>query len=108
MDPLLKSLKDSKILKQVKTRQSFLKYDLNVQCQLLACLASKDYKLTWAMQCNRRLTIAPHVFAHVRSMKLQFKKLDRHRNTLSRNTQLLRVVIAHWLFLAYCTNFVIF
>ena len=36
MDPLLKSLKDPKILKQVRTKQSFLKNDLNVQ----TCLAS--------------------------------------------------------------------
>ena len=37
-----------------------------------------------------------------------FKKLDRYGNTLSRNTQPLRVIIVHRLFLVYCTNFVIF
>ena len=42
MDPLLKSLKDPKILKQVRTRQSFLKYDLNVQCHLLTYLTCLD------------------------------------------------------------------
>ena len=45
MDPSLKSLKDPKILKQVGTRQSFLEYDLNVQCQLLTCLASINLRI---------------------------------------------------------------
>ena len=46
MDPLLKSLKDPTILEQVRTRQRFLKYDLNVPCQLLTCLDQfKDPRL---------------------------------------------------------------
>ena len=60
------------------------------------------------MQSKGRSAIAPHVFAQVRSMKFEFKKLGRYRNTTSRNTQPLSVNIAHRLFSAYFTNFVIF
>ena len=73
MDPLLKSLKDPKILKQVRTRQSFLKNDLNVQCQLLINMPCLDQ-----FKDPRLVTSTRKVRRHQGKIKARSLMYDKH------------------------------